>query len=300
MHYGKIMEAAASLAVKDCTITGGEPTLRKDLKGIISAIRPNASRITMISNGYRLVDHLDAVRDIDELHVSYHSMDDVEWKRITRVHGGPERVRNNLISVRQANPSMRIKLNVVAEKQNSSPEEMEKYLALAASISADISVFKEGYFSFLTEMGANQSTYLQAAEMWDMNSMGGIPIGTTTRKQVFLLNGVRVALTHTSTDSPSWDSCWITPTGGAFVDPRQRTKLVNLLMASERGDQDNLRESLLSLFTEAELMCQIGDPGNLSHDLYPKYQELVLERIASLDILEPLTVKELVTWQKRK
>ncbi|HET8574932.1 MAG TPA: radical SAM protein [Candidatus Paceibacterota bacterium] len=298
-HYGMLMEAAASLAVTDCTITGGEPTLRKDLKDIIVNIRPFSSRITMISNGYKLINRLDVVRDIDELHVSYHSMSDEEWQRITKVHGGPERVKKNLIAARQVNPSMRIKLNVVAEAQNSTIEEIEQYLSLAQEVSAEISVFKEGYFSFLSEMGADQGSHPKAVDMWNLASFGGQIIGTTERKQIFKVDGVKVALTHTSTDKPSWDSCWITPTGGAFVDSRQRSKLINLLPSVEGENTAKLRKALSSLFTEAELLHEMGNPDNRKHKLYAEFQSLVDNRFATLDVLEPLTVKELVSWQKR-
>ena len=213
------MEAASSLAVNDCTITGGEPTLRKDLGNIVSTIRPHCSRITLISNGYRLANHKEAISHIDELHVSYHSMNYDEWERITKVRRGPERVAQNLRDARAANPNIRIKLNVVAENENSRPDQVVRYIELARSIQAEINVFKEGYFSFLSEFGVRHSHEGQAAELWSIDELGGVLVGQTVRKRTYDVDGVRVALSHTSTDKPSWDSCWITPMATPSLTP---------------------------------------------------------------------------------
>lgn len=301
LHYGRIMECAASLAVKDCTITGGEPTLRKDLAAIVSAIRPHASRITLISNGYRLADHLEAVKLIDELHISYHSMDEAEWHRITRVRGGPERVRKNLLAARKANPALRIKLNVVAEMQNSSQEEVAKYISLAREIQGELSLFKEGYFSFLAETGLEMPQHPQSADFWDLDSLGGVLIGRTERKKVYLVDAVRVALSLTSTDHPSWDSCWVTPLGGAFVDSRQRNRLVDLRGPVSREDTDMMRVGLNYLFREAEIAREMGgNPSVIHHPLYNRYAELIREREAVVETTDSVNIAGLVSWQKRK
>ncbi|MGB3921965.1 MAG: radical SAM protein [Minisyncoccia bacterium] len=297
-HYERIMRSAADLAVTDCTITGGEPTLRKDLGGVMSAIRGNASRITLITNGYRLPQHKLALEQIDELHVSFHSMNEGEWKRITNVGGGPERVIRGLRFARSVNEEMRIKLNVVSEEQNSTNEEIEKYLTLAKEISADINVFKEGYFSFLSEMGVEVKKSPVPVELWELESFSPILLGSTHRKKTFSVNGVKVSLSHTSTDFPSWDSCWITPMGQAFVDSRQRLPLIDLLPAIESENYKKIRGSLDSLFREAEIWRGCGDVGK--GNLPKEIETLGKERSEIFDTSKSVNVARLVKWQKQR
>lgn len=296
-HYGKVMKIADTLGINVCTITGGEPTLRSDLFEIISQIRPFSKNITMVSNGYKLIKHLNAIKLLDELHVSYHSMDDKEWERITRVPGGPEKVRENLLQVRNFAPQIAIKLNVVAEKQNSSLEEVEKYIELAVLLNAEITVFRESCSDLMQELGVEIKPQ-ETVDAWDISLFGGQLIKETERRKTYQLKSATINIQKTSSEQPNWVACWLSPLGHGFVDTRQRSKLVNFMNYFTSQDEDKIKKGLLSLFEEANVMRSIELEKDTPGELLDIYSKILEYRNTHLDTAEPITVKSLPLWQK--
>lgn len=276
IHYEKIMIIAQELGINDCTITGGEPTLRKDLINITNSIRKHSNRVSMVSNGYLLDQQLDALSNIDELHISLHSMNSNEWSRITKVKDGLDQVLKNIPLVRKSFPKLRIKLNTVAEPQNSSIEQIKKYLDFAYSNQCELNLFQEGYFSFLKEMGADIRSLPKKSPWWDLDYFNPTLISTTNRKQILDVQGVKIALTLTSTDAPSWDSCWISPLASGFVDVRHKTPLIDFMNALESNDQQYIQDGLKSLLEESILETQYQS-GNIHQNEYLTQKLSIIE-----------------------
>jgi pyruvate-formate lyase-activating enzyme len=293
-HFAQIMYAANTLGVNDCTLTGGEPTLRKDLADITEQIKPHTSRLTMISNGYLLAERIDSLAFVDELHVSLHSMIEEEWYRVTKVKGGLAKVLRNLEMVRNKYPHIRIKLNVVAEEQNSSNNQIDKYLAFAKSINCELNLFQEGYFSFLKEMGVGIKNSPQRFPWWNLSGYSLEILSKSKRKTTYDVEGVKLALSLTSTDKISWDSCWITPLGAGFVNIKHDTYLVDFLPALASKNRAYLENGLISLFNEADLEIQ-KDQNLINEEIYTSNKfELMAQRKSNFMIAEPVPVSNLI------
>ncbi|WP_308367334.1 MULTISPECIES: GTP 3',8-cyclase MoaA [unclassified Microbulbifer] len=85
-----VVRAFASLGTEKVRITGGEPSLRRDLPDLIAATSGAAGirRVAITSNGYRLANEIDRWRDagLDQLNVSVDSLDPHQFERITGHH----------------------------------------------------------------------------------------------------------------------------------------------------------------------------------------------------------------------
>jgi wyosine [tRNA(Phe)-imidazoG37] synthetase (radical SAM superfamily) len=296
-HYARVMKVASTLGVNACTITGGEPTLRSDLNEIISGLREFSKNITMVSNGYKLHRHLEAIKLLDELHVSYHSMSSKEWERITRITDGPKKVKENLLSVREIAPNIKIRLNVVAEEQNSSHEEIEKYIRLAIMLDAEITVFRESCSSIMKELGATIKN-TSVSEVWNLSKFGAVIVEESERRKTYAIKNVIINIQQTSSEKSSWESCWFSPLGHSFVDTRQKSNLVDFLNYCVSDDEEKIKEGLLSLFEEANIMKSIELKKDSSDHLYDAYRKNLECRDANLNTSNPVTVQSLPLWQK--
>ncbi|MBN8430595.1 GTP 3',8-cyclase MoaA [Microbulbifer salipaludis] len=82
-----VMRAFAQLGTQKVRLSGGEPSLRKDLPELIQAARqtPGIQRVAVTSNGYKLPSVIDSwhLSGLDQLNISIDSLDDNEFARIT-------------------------------------------------------------------------------------------------------------------------------------------------------------------------------------------------------------------------
>lgn len=83
----RVANAFAQLGTEKIRITGGEPSLRKDLPEIISACKETQGikKVAITTNGYKLPEHLPAWLDagIDAINVSIDSLDPRQFHTIT-------------------------------------------------------------------------------------------------------------------------------------------------------------------------------------------------------------------------
>ena len=282
--YGAISESARRVGIEDCTISGGEPTLRKDLGDIVGGINNAGLNITIVSNGYLLDKHPKAYGGINELHVSYHSFDENEWERITKVANGSKTVRDNLRRVREGHPNLPIRLNVVADEKNSEKDSIQKYVALAKEIGAEISVFQNGYLRLLKEMG-KLTDCEDPSDFWDLESFGGNLVRKTRRKRVYDVDGVKINLSFLSSEMCSGTSCWVTPRAEGFADIRKRSPLINFEPMLESGNSKMIDNSLISLSDEARMLRDLEIRGIPLSD-HPVYAELINNRKSKLITME--------------
>ncbi|MDN3640632.1 GTP 3',8-cyclase MoaA [Simiduia curdlanivorans] len=120
----KIVAAFAFNGTKKIRLTGGEPTLRKDLPEIIAACKTTSGidKVALTSNGYRMTKQLPAFIDagLDQLNLSADSLRPDTFKLIT----GQDKAREVLAALEQALAlGMReVKLNTVLLKTYNSHE----------------------------------------------------------------------------------------------------------------------------------------------------------------------------------
>jgi GTP 3',8-cyclase len=83
----RLVGAFAALGVWKVRLTGGEPTMRRDLPAIVRAVSaaPGVRRIGLTTNGHRLAELASELRDagLASLNVSVDSLDPVRFERIT-------------------------------------------------------------------------------------------------------------------------------------------------------------------------------------------------------------------------
>jgi GTP 3',8-cyclase len=85
----RALRVAIDLGVRTVRITGGEPTLRRDLVDMVAALAPLGVELSLTTNGY-LMDRLAApLRDagLNRVNISVDSLDRDRFKRITRRDG---------------------------------------------------------------------------------------------------------------------------------------------------------------------------------------------------------------------
>ena len=126
----RLVTAFARLGTRKVRITGGEPSLRKDLTDIIAICKatPGIDQVAITSNGYRLtqdIEHWHAA-GLDALNVSIDSLDHARFQMIT----GHDKLRQILQGLEQAAalgiPS--IKVNSVLMKHYND-DALEDFLA---------------------------------------------------------------------------------------------------------------------------------------------------------------------------
>jgi cyclic pyranopterin phosphate synthase len=113
-----IVRSFALLGVRRLRITGGEPTVRRDLAALIERLRaiPGIEEIALSTNGHLLAEHAAALRQagVGRLNVSVDSLDPARFARITR-RGDLGRVLDGIEAARAQRFSV-IKINTVAVK----------------------------------------------------------------------------------------------------------------------------------------------------------------------------------------
>ncbi|WP_205859122.1 GTP 3',8-cyclase MoaA [Pleionea sediminis] len=115
----KIVHAFAKLGTKKVRITGGEPSLRKDLADIIAVCKntPGIESVALTTNGYKLPQKIESwiAAGLDRLNVSIDSLDPRMFKTIT----GHDRLNEILqgIEIAQQCGLKKIKINAVLLRQ---------------------------------------------------------------------------------------------------------------------------------------------------------------------------------------
>src|SRR5438477_4121 len=111
-----LVRVFASLGVRRVRLTGGEPTVRRDLPTLVRMLRaiPGIDEIALSTNGHRLAELAAPLRaaGVDRLNVSLDSLDAERFRRITR-RGDLLRVMAGIEAARAAGFAS-IKLNTVA------------------------------------------------------------------------------------------------------------------------------------------------------------------------------------------
>lgn len=124
-----LVSAFAQLGLKKVRITGGEPTLRRDLPDVIArcAQQPGIEQVALTTNAYRLVDKLEQYVDagLTQVNISLDSLDPTTFLAITG-HSNFEKVMAGIEAAQQY-PQLKVKLNAVLMK-GFNANQMDRYL----------------------------------------------------------------------------------------------------------------------------------------------------------------------------
>jgi cyclic pyranopterin phosphate synthase len=118
-EISRLVKGFAQLGTEKIRITGGEPSLRKDLPDIIHAIKQTAGikQVAITSNGFKLPQHLPQWLDagIDAINISIDSLDPRQFHTIT----GHDKLTNILkgidLAIRDGRP--KVKINTVLMRE---------------------------------------------------------------------------------------------------------------------------------------------------------------------------------------
>lgn len=113
-----LVRVFAGLGVRRVRLTGGEPTVRRDLPALVRLLRaiPGIEEIALSTNGHRLDELASPLRDagVDRVNVSLDSLDPDRFRQITQ-RGDLARVKRGIEAARAVG-FRSVKLNTVALK----------------------------------------------------------------------------------------------------------------------------------------------------------------------------------------
>ncbi|WP_430460448.1 GTP 3',8-cyclase MoaA [Thalassolituus sp. LLYu03] len=114
-EIGRIARTFAAMGTRKIRITGGEPSLRKDLPEIIRVLKstPGIDTVALTTNGYRLTHQIESWVNagLDQLNVSIDSLDPQQFRAITG-HDKLQEILSGLDMARSLGLT-RIKVNAV-------------------------------------------------------------------------------------------------------------------------------------------------------------------------------------------
>lgn len=115
----RVANAFAQMGTEKIRITGGEPSLRKDLPEIIAACKqtPGIKKVAITTNGYKLPEHLQSWLDagIDAINISIDSLDPRMFHSITGHNKLPHILKGIDMALADGRP--RIKVNTVLMRE---------------------------------------------------------------------------------------------------------------------------------------------------------------------------------------
>jgi cyclic pyranopterin phosphate synthase len=115
----RVARAFAEMGTEKIRITGGEPSLRKDLPEIIAACKqtPGIKKVAITTNGYKLPEHLSGWLDagIDAINISIDSLDPRMFHSITGHNKLPHILKG--IDMALADGRASIKINTVLMRE---------------------------------------------------------------------------------------------------------------------------------------------------------------------------------------
>lgn len=115
----RVANAFAQMGTEKIRITGGEPSLRKDLPEIIAACKqtPGIKKVAITTNGYKLPEHLPSWLDagIDAINISIDSLDPRMFHSITGHNKLPHILKG--IDMALADGRVDIKINTVLMRE---------------------------------------------------------------------------------------------------------------------------------------------------------------------------------------
>ena len=138
--YGFLFQACKDRYNWDeVTLTGGEPFVRSDIDKIIQTLNELGAKITIVTNGELLNRHVDALKYVDRINLSIHTLNKDTYDNLTQKQDKLKEVLKNIAAIRTVYPYLSIRLNAVIVKgQNDSKDELEQYIAFAKRINASI------------------------------------------------------------------------------------------------------------------------------------------------------------------
>ena len=200
----RLVSIFGRLGVRRVRLTGGEPTLRKDLLDVVADVRaaPGIEEIALTTNGFRLEEHAAPLRDagVSRLNVS---LDTLDGERLSRICGRSVRIDRLLAGIEAAMGAgfASVKLNTVVMRGENDGEAGE-------------------IVRFAWRVGA-------LPRFIELMPFGcGDPVPAAETKGLLARQGISLSPSETRGWGPAYHM-----QGRAVVDGRERTGLVGFISA---------------------------------------------------------------------
>ncbi len=126
------------------SLTGGEPTIRKDIVGIVKQLYEAGAHITMTSNFSILDRHMAMGKYINKMNISFHSFDNKRLSEIICVRFKVDELMDNVRKYVREYPKVKVCLNCTVTEKNSDLENIQKMIDFANEVNANVN-FSELY-----------------------------------------------------------------------------------------------------------------------------------------------------------
>lgn len=121
------------------TLSGGEPLLYRHIDTLCQKLFEEGAKITIVTNGSLLSNHLPMLKYVDRINVSIHTLTDSVYESITGRKNMLIHVKESLELIRNLYPSLQIRLNVTPCKSNEwSTEELGMILSFSKELNSSV------------------------------------------------------------------------------------------------------------------------------------------------------------------
>lgn len=245
--YSFLTHVAKSCGINKITLSGGEPTLRKDINDIIDSIANNNVFLKLTTNGFFL-DKINNLNNLNEISVSLHSLEYSNYQLITRTKTALPKVIDNLYSIHQKQPSTQLIINMVAVKDVViNFENLRKMLDFCAENNMKLKIIEV--------LNPDSPDFISLSEIEDIIKGFGFKLCKTVRNKKYMTNSsVDVILQRCfcpfakDVENPSefcykHNDLFVLPNGKVQIC-RKSTKLIDLYPAVKNRDSQQLQNLL--------------------------------------------------------
>lgn len=121
------------------TLSGGEPLLFKDILELVKALHKEGAEITLVTNGYFLLEHMDVLKYLKRINISLHTTREADYNNIVQRKNVLGKVLKGLQVASEIFPNLKIRLNVTPTKSNNwSSNLLKELIEYAKQINASI------------------------------------------------------------------------------------------------------------------------------------------------------------------
>ncbi len=253
-EIGKIVGLATEFGVSKIKLTGGEPLLRKDIAGVVTAVTASrVKEVSMTTNGTLLAKVAGklAAAGLDRVNISLDTLDEATYKRITG-RGLLREVLRGIDAALSAGLTP-AKLNMVL-LAGVNEREVERMIAYTS---------KRGIILQLIELletnGADFETYHCGLDGIERN-LGKRAVAVRTRRSMqarrkYILSGGEVEVVRPMHNSEFCAHCTrlrLTPDGYLKPCLMRNDNLVDVLSPLRAGDSEGVREAFVKTIARRE------------------------------------------------
>ena len=172
------------------TLSGGEPLLYRYIDTLCQRLHEEGAKITIVTNGSLLSNHLPMLKYVDRINVSIHTLTDSVYEHITGRKNMLSHVKETLKLVRSLYPNLQVRLNVKPCKSNGwSMEELNMILSFSKQLNSSVKMTE-----LFPKSDPNCISINSLREQLSEN--GYIFVETEDRTELFVKDGHNVYLTQ--------------------------------------------------------------------------------------------------------